>query len=142
MDDGGIGKSAAERLRAVEKMAEAVSRAGIPLSDLYVDPLLLTISSDQNSGLIALGVVRGIKSHWPEIQTTAGLSNISFGLPNRKLLNRTFLAMLLAAGLDSALVDPLDAELMAAITAATALLNQDPYCRNYLKAHRAGKLSG
>jgi 5-methyltetrahydrofolate--homocysteine methyltransferase len=125
----------------VEKMVGAVSRHGIPLSDLYVDPLVLTVSSDQKSGLIALEVVRGIKAGWPELKTTAGLSNISFGLPNRRLLNRTFLAMLLGAGLDSALVDPLDAQLMAAITSATALLGQDPYCRNYLKAHRAGKLA-
>jgi len=142
MDDGGIGKSAADRLRVVEKMVGAVSREGIPLSDLYVDPLVLTVSSDQKSGLIALEVVRGIKAGWPELKTTAGLSNISFGLPNRRLLNRTFLAMLLGAGLDSALVDPLDAQLMAAITSATALLNQDPYCKNYLKAHRSGKLTG
>jgi len=141
MGDGGIGKSAAERLRVVEKMAEAAARHGIPLADVYVDPLVLTISSEAQSGLIALEVVRGIKSHWPELRTTAGLSNISFGLPERKLLNRTFLAMLLAAGLDSALVDPLDRQLMAVITASSALLAQDPYCRNYLKAFRAGNLA-
>ena len=140
LDDRGIGKTAAERLKVVERMTEEVNRRGIPLADLYVDPIVLTVSSDQGSGRLALEVLQQIKTRWPEVKTTAGLSNVSFGLPNRSLLNRTFLAMLLAAGLDSAIVDPLDQKLMAAIRAGETLLGQDPYCRNYLKAFRAGQL--
>lgn len=142
LDDRGIGKTAAERLQVVERMVEEVSRRGIPLADLYVDPMVLTVSSDQNSGRLALEVVKQIKARWPEVKTTAGLSNVSFGLPNRSLLNRAFLAMLLAQGLDSAILDPLDQKLMAALRAGETLLGQDPYCRSYLKAFRAGGLEG
>jgi 5-methyltetrahydrofolate--homocysteine methyltransferase len=140
LDDRGIGKTAADRLQAVERMVEEVNRHRIPLSDLYVDPMVLTVSSDQGSGRLALEALHQIKARWPEVKTTAGLSNVSFGLPGRPLLNRTFLAMLLAAGLDSAIVDPLDKKLMSAVRAAETLLGQDPYCGNYLKAFRAGGL--
>lgn len=142
LDDNGIGKTLADRLRVVERMVAEVARQGIALSDLYVDPLVLTVSSDPSSGRLVLDAVREIKSHWPEVKTVAGLSNISFGLPARSLLNRTFLAMLLAAGLDAALVDPLDPKLMSALLAGETLLGQDPYCRGYLTAFRAGKLDG
>jgi len=142
LDDSGVGKTAADRLRVVERMVETAAKHGIALSDLYVDPLVLTVSSDQNSGVIALEVLRQIKAGWPEVKTTAGLSNVSFGLPNRQLLNRTYLAMLMAFGLDSVLVDVLDAQVMATLSAAVTLLGQDPYCKNYLKAFRAGKLAG
>jgi 5-methyltetrahydrofolate--homocysteine methyltransferase len=69
-----------------------------------------------------------------------GLSNISFGLPARKLLNRTFLAMAAAAGLTAAILDPLDPEIMGTFYAAGALTLQDEYCMKYITAHRKGKL--
>jgi len=72
---------------------------------------------------------------------TAGLSNISYGLPNRRLLNRVFLVMAMQAGMDSAIMDPLDEKIMAQIIAAEALLGQDEFCMNYLQAHRAGRLN-
>jgi len=128
MDDGGIPKTAAERV-------EVVARA-----DIYVDPLVMALSADITAGQVALGTLWGIKARWPEIGATCGLSNISFGLPNRRLLNRTFFAMLMAAGLDSAIIDPLDPQMMAAAKAGPALLGQDEYCMSYLKAYRAKRL--
>ena len=140
LDDSGIGKTAADRLKAVERLVEALAKHGIPLSELYVDPLVLTVSSDPHAGRIALEVVREVKVHWPEAKIAAGLSNISFGLPRRGLLNRVYLTMMLAAGADAAIVDPLDQKQMAAVLAAETLLGRDAYCLNYLTAFRAGKL--
>jgi cobalamin-dependent methionine synthase I len=70
-----------------------------------------------------------------------GLSNISFGLPERKFINQTFMVMAIARGLDGAIVNPLDARMMGCITAAETLMGRDAYCMNYLKAFRAGKLA-
>ena len=70
-----------------------------------------------------------------------GLSNVSYGLPLRKLLNRTFMAMAIAKGLDGAIVNPLDREMMANILTAEALAGRDSFCMNYIRAYRAGHLS-
>jgi 5-methyltetrahydrofolate--homocysteine methyltransferase len=70
-----------------------------------------------------------------------GLSNISFGLPERKFINQTFMVMAIARGLDGAIVNPLDARMMGCITTAETLMGRDAYCMNYLKAFRAGKLA-
>jgi 5-methyltetrahydrofolate--homocysteine methyltransferase len=85
-------------------------------------------------------VLAGMKKNWPDLQSTCGLSNISFGLPNRKLLNRVYLAMLIAHGLAAAIVDPLDSALMAQVFAARALHGRDEYCMDYIRAHRAKRL--
>ncbi|RLC20098.1 MAG: methyltetrahydrofolate cobalamin methyltransferase, partial [Deltaproteobacteria bacterium] len=75
------------------------------------------------------------------IHTACGLSNISYGLPVRKLLNQTFMVMAIIRGLDGAIVNPLDKNMMANIVAAEALIGKDEYCANYLKAYRAELLS-
>ncbi len=77
----------------------------------------------------------------PGVHTTGGLTNVSFGLPARKLINRTFLVTAMAHGLDSAINDPTDRGLMANLVAAEALLNRDKFCMGYIKAFREGKLS-
>jgi 5-methyltetrahydrofolate--homocysteine methyltransferase len=87
-----------------------------------------------------LEAVRAIRESERDVHIISGVSNVSFGLPSRKLLNRAFLVMLMAAGLDAALVDPLDEELMSLIAASEALLNRDEFCANYLAAFRSGKL--
>jgi len=76
----------------------------------------------------------------PGVHTICGLSNISYGLPGRRRLNRTFLVMAMARGLDSAILDVLDAELMALVKTVQALNGDDPYCMKYIKAYRAGEL--
>jgi cobalamin-dependent methionine synthase I len=142
MDDSGIPRTAADRLRVVERVVEAASGHGIALSDVYVDPLVMALSADNGAGLMVIEVLRGIKERWPGLKTTCGLSNISFGLPNRRLVNRVFLAMLMAHGLDSAIIDPLDEKLTAAAVTGRALLGRDEYCMEYLKAYRAKRLEG
>ena len=87
-----------------------------------------------------LQAISAIKAAYSQVHITAGMSNISFGLPVRKLLNRAFMAICMAAGLDSAVCDPLNMDLMAEITAAEAILGRDEWCMNYITAFRAGKL--
>jgi len=136
----GISSEAAGRLRACEKIAESAEKHGIALGKLYFDPLAFTVSSDTSQGLVTLETLKGIKSRFPEAKTTLGLSNMSFGLPERSLINRSFLLMAMYAGLDSAIIDPLDKKLMSAIKAGEMLLGKDNYCMNYLKAFKRGLL--
>ena len=91
-------------------------------------------------GIMFLDTVRAIKAKYPTVHITCGLSNISFGLPQRRLLNRTFMAMAMAAGMDSAIMDPLDKVIMAHVYAARAVLGQDEFCAEYITAQREGKL--
>ena len=87
-----------------------------------------------------LDAVGQITARYPGVHASAGVSNVSFGLPLRKLLNETFAVLLMARGLDAGIVDPCDPQLMANIRAAEALLGRDEYCANYLRAFREGKL--
>jgi 5-methyltetrahydrofolate corrinoid/iron sulfur protein methyltransferase len=142
MDDGGIPRTAADRLRVVERIVAAAQKSGLALADVYVDPLVMALSSSGDAGRMVLDVLDGIRRNWPELRSTCGLSNISFGLPQRGLLNRSFLLMAMAAGLSAAILDPLDAKLMTAVRAGRSLLGQDEYCMDFISAHRAGKLVG
>jgi 5-methyltetrahydrofolate--homocysteine methyltransferase len=136
MDDSGITKTVEERLAVARKLIEALCSQGVGPDKIFLDPLIQPVSVQSDFGLIALEVIRCVKQQFPEVKTTCGLSNVSFGLPGRAKLNRCFLTMAMAAGLDSAIVDPLDRELMDAIKTAEALLGRDSFCMNYIKAFR------
>jgi 5-methyltetrahydrofolate--homocysteine methyltransferase len=140
MDETFIPATGAERASVAEKIIEATRAAGIPDDRIYFDPLVMTIGSDILSGPLFLETMRLIRERFPRVHFTAGLSNCSFGLPARSLINRAFLTLAVAAGLDSAICDPLDGKLQAALTAAELVLGRDRYCLNYTQAYRAGKL--
>jgi 5-methyltetrahydrofolate--homocysteine methyltransferase len=140
MGDGGIPETVADRLKLVERLVRATEDYGIPRERLFIDPLVVPIGTDQRQGRVFLETLRAVKQEFPGVRTICGLSNISFGMPNRRLLNRTFLALCIGYGLDAAIVDPLDQELMAVLFAALALTGQDEFCMNYIAAHRSGKL--
>ena len=82
---------------------------------------------------MVLDAVRAIKSQFQEIHITGGLSNISYGLPQRHIINRTFVTLMMDAGMDSAIIDPLDKKIMASVRTADMLLGHDSFCMNYLK---------
>jgi len=134
--------NAEARIQAMETLVKLVERYKIPPEKIFVDPLVFTLSTDVKNALYVMDTIREIKRRFPEFKTVVGLSNVSYGLPNRRLLNRTFLSMLLPLGLDSALIDPLDDELMATLKAGLALSGRDEYCLGYLTAFRAGELGG
>jgi cobalamin-dependent methionine synthase I len=110
------------------------------LSDaaVYVDALVMTVSTDVQSAMVAFDIMRRVREEFPEAHLTSGLSNISFGLPSRSFVNRYFLALAMQAGLDSAILDPLDRELQATILATELLLGRDDYSLNFIRASRAG----
>ena len=142
LDDAGITKTVEDRFTVARKLIEALCVEGIAQDQIFLDPLIQPISVQNDFGLIAIDVIRRIKQEFPDVNTTCGLSNISFGLPGRANLNRYFLVMAMSAGLDSAILDPLDEELMDAIKAADALLGKDHFCMNYIKAFRENKTPG
>lgn len=136
LDDNGISKTVEDRFAVAQRLIEALCAEGVTQDRIFLDPLIQPISVQNDFGLIAIEVIRRVKQQFPEVKTTCGLSNISFGLPQRGKLNRYFLAMAIAAGLDSAILDPLDRELMGAIKASEALSGKDRFCKNYIKAFR------
>jgi 5-methyltetrahydrofolate--homocysteine methyltransferase len=136
IDDSGITKTAEDRFRAACGLIKDLRNESIPPNDIYLDPLIQPVSVQNDFGVIALEVLRRVKCEFPEVRTTCGLSNVSFGLPRRADLNSCFLTMAMAAGLDSAILDCLDKQLMADIKTAEALLGKDRFCKNYIKAFR------
>lgn len=140
MGPEGIPGDVRGRLKACETIAEHASDHGIDMPRIYFDPLALPLSVDNSNGRIAMETLKEIKRRLPDARTTIGLSNISYGLPDRALINRVFLMLLLPIGLDSALLDPLDRHMMSCVRAAHSILQEDPYCREFLRAYRKGLL--
>ncbi|HEY3345129.1 MAG TPA: dihydropteroate synthase [Anaerolineaceae bacterium] len=140
MDDKGIPATTEMRMDVIGKVFEETNRAGIPESKIYVDPLAMTIGTNIQAGNITFNTMRAIHAQFPQAHISCGLSNVSFGLPVRSLINRTFLVLALNAGMDAALIDPNDRELQAAMRAADLLLGNDKHCLNYTRAYRAGLL--
>lgn len=138
MDSKQIPKTADERKDIVASIIERTDKAGIARSLLYVDPLAMTLSTNTESAVIFCETAKMLKKNYPEIHITAGLSNISFGLPKRSYINRAFLTLAIQSGLDSAIMDPTDHDLLAAAYASELVLGRDRYCMNYTKAYKAG----
>jgi 5-methyltetrahydrofolate--homocysteine methyltransferase len=111
---------------------------GIALDRILIDPLVTTLATTGTSLLSFNEAVRKIKSEWPSVHITSGLSNISFGMPFRKAINTQFLALAMSAGMDSAIMDPMSADMRATLYATDALLGNDDFCMNYLTAYRSG----
>jgi cobalamin-dependent methionine synthase I len=142
MDDKGIPGTCERRMEVVRKVMEATRASGVPDDNVYIDPLTMTLATNTDSALITLDTLRAIRQEFPDVHLTMGLSNLSFGLPARSYINRTFLTLALAAGLDCAILDPLDREMKAALVAAELVLGRDRHCLNYTRAYRAGLFNG
>jgi cobalamin-dependent methionine synthase I len=142
MDDKGIPETCQRRMEVVRKVMEAARASGVPDGNVYLDPLAMTLATNTDSALITLDTVRAIRREFPDAHLTMGLSNISFGLPARSHINRAFLTLALAAGLDCAIFDPLDRGMKAALVAAKLVLGHDHHCLSYTRAYRAGLFNG
>ncbi len=132
LDDEGLPQTSEKELSIAVRMVRLLEKEGISMEDIFVDPLVKPIGVDQNATLVFLESVERIKKNLPGIKIIAGISNVSYGLPRRRLLNRTFLIFALLKGLDAAILDPLDREIFSAIHSANALLGKDPSLRDYL----------
>jgi cobalamin-dependent methionine synthase I len=129
-----------DRVANADQLVERLTAEGIPLDGIFVDPCVLPVSTGPEHGAAVAQAIGQIVTRHPGVHTSVGLSNVSFGLPLRKLLNQTFLVALMAHGLDAAIADPCDRQLMINIAAAEALLGRDEFCVQYLSAFRQGKL--
>lgn len=139
--DKGIPSSVEERMGIFEEIMAKAKEYDIDSSRLYIDPLVVTLSTDQDALLTFAECCRRIKKAYPEIHITSGLSNISFGLPRRKHINKAFLVLSMQAGMDSAILDPTDSDMLGIIYATNALLKNDDYCIEYIQAYRDGLIS-
>lgn len=138
MDDHGMPETAADRMRVVDSLYRKLTAAGVKDDDIYFDPLVKPVSSVQTAGVEVLETIKLIKQNYPEVHFMCGLSNVSYGLPNRKVLNRLFVAQTMTLGMDGYILNPTDKSMMGVIYAGATLLGKDDYCMGYLKAHRKG----
>lgn len=140
MDDSGMPKSVGDIVDRATRLVTELEQIGIERNDIFIDPLIQPMSVDKMNGQIAMGAVKIINTELAGVHTTGGLSNISYGLPQRRIINRCFLTMMMAHGFDSAIMDPLDIDLMALTTTADMLAGNDDYCMKYIKSTRSGKI--
>lgn len=150
--ESGIPSDADGRVENAGRIVELALARGISLDRIYIDPLVFPISVDNASGEQCLSAIRRLRERFgPEIHITGGMSNVSFGLPSRRLLNDAFLLLAIDAGADSGIIDPVAGNVAQVQTldrnsrpfrlAVDVLMGADPNCRAYLQAHRAGELN-
>ena len=125
-----------ERMENIGKIITVTRSAGISDDKIFIDPLIMSVSTDDKAGMEVFECIRIIKETYPDTHITGGLSNISFGLPRREIVNRTFLTLAMAAGLDSAVCDPTNKSLIESLKATDMLLGKDRFCRKYTIAAR------
>ncbi len=140
MSDTGMPETKDERLAIADELVNKLVKNNVAVENIYVDPLVQPISTSDRYGVEFMNAIEAIMKEFPGIHTICGLSNISYGLPERKLMNQTFMVMAIAKGLDGAIINPLDRRMMANIHAAETLAGRDEYCSNYLTAYREQKL--
>lgn len=147
----GMPSNDAERVANVSELLETAFSKGVRASDVYVDSLVFPIAVSGDHGPHFLNATLELRKRFgPEIHLTGGLSNVSFGLPKRRLVNETFLRLAIEHGVDSAIIDPVTTKVQRALDldmtstpvqlAAAALTGEDDFCMNYITAFREGKL--
>ncbi|CCK80999.1 methyltetrahydrofolate--corrinoid methyltransferase [Desulfobacula toluolica] len=141
MDDSGMPKNSQDIIRCAKTMVKELEDIGIKRDNIFIDPLIQPMSVDGNNGTMVLEAVSVIMKELKGVHTTGGLSNISYGLPKRKIINRSFLLMLMANGFNSAIMDPTDKDLMAALKTGEMIMGNDNFCMNFLKSVRAGEIT-
>ncbi len=138
MDDDGIPATPEARLKAAAKVIERAAQMGIPPENVVIDPLAMTMGADHTSGYTTLKTIELVVQEFG-VNITMGASNISFGLPDRKFVNSTFIAMAIHAGLTCPITNPLVPEVVIAMLAANLSMGRDEYGMNWIKAFRRRK---
>ena len=140
LDEDGIPETADGRIAVAEKIYQAADKYGIPRKDIVIDGLCMTISSDSSSAVTTLETIRRIRDEYNG-HSILGVSNISFGLPQRQIINSYFLTMAMQNGLSFAIMNPNNDQMMAAYRAFVALSDLDPQCMNYIEAYANASVS-
>jgi len=141
MDERGIPDNSKNRVEIADKLIKILTNSGVPLQEIFIDPLVVPIGTNDKNGLITMETIREVRESHPEVRIVTGLSNISFGLPERKLINQVFMVLMMGYGMDAAIIDPTDKRMMAMIKTAIILLGKDNFCCEYIQAYRDGKLT-
>lgn len=141
MGDDGMPETADQRLKNAEKLITSLTNNGIPLDNIFVDPLVQPVSTDYTYSMEFLNAVERIMTEFKGVHTICGLSNVSYGLPVRKFMNQVFAVMAICKGLDALIINPLEPMMSASLITAETLAGRDPYCMDYLKAYRSQKFS-
>ncbi len=134
--------STAERkVELASQLVERLTGAGIALDDIYVDPLVFPLGTDSQSAQATIDAIGAIMQRFPGVHTICGLTNVSYGMPVRRLINRTFLVGAMGRGMDAAIIDPTDAPLVSAMHAARAVFGRDDFCVELMEAFREGAVT-
>lgn len=136
MSDEGMPETMDARLKIAEKLINGLVKNNVPLNNIYVDPLVQPVSTNNTFAVEFINSVEAIMTRFKGVHTICGLSNVSYGLPVRKFMNHAFAIMAIGKGLDGLIINPLDKMMMASLITAEALAGRDDYCVNYLKAFR------
>ena len=139
--EGALPATAAHKIELASELIDRLTRAGVALDDIYVDPLVFPLGTDSQSALATMAAIGAIMERYPGVHTICGLTNVSHGLPARKLINRTFLVGAMSRGMDAAILDPTDRELTSAMAAARAVYGRDDYCMDLIDAFREGAIA-
>lgn len=139
-DNHGIPCDVQTRVDITKVLVEKAARYGITPDRIHIDPLVMALSTDNTSLMNFVETTRTIKEMYPTIKVTSGLSNISFSMPLRKVVNQGFLTIAAFIGMDSAIMDPCNRDMLATLLATEALLGRDRYCRSYSTAYRKNKI--
>ena len=140
LDGAAVPPDVEGRLAIARRILERTRSLAVPDEKVYIDPLALAVATRTEGAMIALETMKKLRGEYPQVKFSIGLSNISFGLPARTLINQAFLAQLLAAGLDAAIINPLEQGIMNMLYASQVILGRDRFCKGYLTAFRAGRV--
>ncbi|MCB2193963.1 MAG: dihydropteroate synthase [Deltaproteobacteria bacterium] len=135
MDDNGIPSDVETRFAIADKIVNEAAKRGIPLEDIVIDPLAMSVAADDQAGLAALSALSGIREKLG-VNQTIGASNVSFGLPDRKAINATFLAMAVMAGLTCPITDPTVWEVKRTLLLTDLMTGKDEFAMNFITAYR------
>lgn len=138
IDATGIPEPAEGKAEVARRIITQAAECGIAQDRILIDLVVTTLATKQDSLSNFTDALALVHAEFPEVHFTSGLSNISFGMPFRKAINMQFLALAMAAGMDSAIMDPLSPDMQATLHATAALLGRDEYCMEYLQAYRQG----
>lgn len=140
-DRGNPPETADDKVNVAAELLAVLDANGFDRDQVYLDPLAQTLSADVRAGMEFFNGVRRIMDEHPGVHTICGASNISYGMPARKIVNRAFMVMAIHSGLDGAITNPTDRDMMSSILAAEALVGRDNFCENYCNAYRDGLLA-
>ena len=129
-----------DRVQAGAELINRLTAEGVALENIYIDPLVQPVSVDTQMGNAVLGTIKTMMNEFPGVNTICGLSNISFGLPARRMINRTFLSLCIFQGLSAAILDPTDNRLMTTLLSTRMVLGKDEYCTSFIDAYQNGTI--